>query len=273
MRVIVWYSDGAASAVAAYYVLNFPRAYARNDVLVVKCDTTNDEHQDNVRFRQQVEGWIKHPITLISSEKYSGIDDVFTQTRYMAGISGARCTTELKKLPRMKFQRPGDLHVFGYTADEQKRIKTFEENNPELSCYWPLLEWNITKEQCYNILKNVGIPLPKMYTLGFDHNNCLGCVKATSPKYWARVRQYFPEVFARRATQSRALGVRLARYKGKRIFLDELPNIQAGKGGDGEIECGPFCEIPVDGTMPTPEEIAAMQEVEQLLSNPARQEP
>lgn len=265
MRVIVWYSDGAASAVAAHYVLEHPTNYTRKDVLVIKCDTTKDEHPDNMRFRQQVERWINHPITLISSEKFIGIDDVFMRTRYMAGISGARCTTELKKLPRMTFQQPGDLHVFGYTADEQKRIRTFEENNPDLSCYWPLLVWNITKDKCYQILKNANIPLPKMYTLGFDHNNCLGCVKATSPKYWARIRKYFPEVFARRAAQSRELGVRLARYKGQRIFLDELPIIKLERGGDGEIECGPFCEMPMDGPISSAEEIAALQEVEQFL--------
>jgi hypothetical protein len=82
-----------------------------------------------------------------------------------------------------------------------------------------------------------------MYALGFEHNNCLGCVKATSPAYWNRVRMCFPEVFKRRAEQSREIGVRLTRVQGRRIFLDQLGIEDGGGEGDGDIECGPFCQM------------------------------
>ena len=83
-----------------------------------------------------------------------------------------------------------------------------------------------------------------MYDLGFEHNNCLGCVKATSPAYWNRIRQHFPDVFTRRATQSRELGVRLVRVRGRRVFLDELAPAAGTGESDGDIECGPFCTVP-----------------------------
>jgi hypothetical protein len=68
-------------------------------------------------------------------------------------------------------------------------------------------------------------------------------VKATSPSYWNHVRQQDPDVFARRAEQSRTLGVRLVRYQGKRIFLDELPANAVGRPIRGmDFECGIFCE-------------------------------
>ena len=80
-RVLVWYSDGGASAVAAYFAV---RDYGER-CEVVKCDTTADEHPDNLRFRREVEAWIGRKVTLIRSDKYAGIDDVFERTRYMAG--------------------------------------------------------------------------------------------------------------------------------------------------------------------------------------------
>ena len=243
-RVLVWYSDGAASAVAAKLAVE---KYG-DRCEVVKCDTTNDEHPDNLRFRKDVEAWIGSPVVLIRSEKFSGIDEVFEQTRYMAGIAGARCTTELKKLVRQHYERPDDIHVFGYTADEWSRVQTFEQNNPELRCEWILCNAFLRKKDCLRLLSEAGIALPDMYALGFEHNNCLGCVKATSPGYWNRTRQHFPEAFERRARQAREIGARLVRVNGERLFLDELDPTEGIDEPDGQIECGPFCEMPEPST-------------------------
>lgn len=250
MRRVVWFSCGAASAVAAKL------AVERYECEVVYCNTMPTEHPDNFRFFADIQQWIGKPIKVIRSEKYETIDHVFEKTKYMAGIAGARCTAEMKKLPREKFQQADDIHIFGYTADEQKRADTFEENNPALSVEWILIDSGITKQECLNTLRKAGITLPAMYALGFDHNNCLGCVKATSPGYWNRVRRLFPEVFERRAKQCRAIGARLARVKGVRVFLDEIPPDEFEP--DDDIDCGPVCQIPN-----LPEKISA-EEPQQL---------
>jgi hypothetical protein len=239
-RVLVWYSDGAASAVAAKLAVE---KYG-NRCEIVKCDTTSSEHADNERFRHDIESWTGRKVILIRSEKYATVDEVFEQRRYMAGVAGAICTTELKKLVRYAYQRPDDVHVFGYTAEERKRIQDFEGNNPELTCDWILRDRFIRKVDCHRMLKEAGIREPAMYALGFEHNNCKGCVKATSPGYWNRTRQHFPEVFERRARQSRDIGARLVRLEGRRIFLDELPESAGLDERDGDIECGPFCHMP-----------------------------
>lgn len=240
-RVLIWYSDGAASAVAAKLAVE--KYGARAEVL--KCDTTSSEHPDNERFRRDVERWIGRTVALIRSEQYRDVDDVFERTRYMAGVGGARCTTELKKLVRQRYERPDDVHVFGYTADEGDRIEQFRRNNPELACDWILRDRFVRKADCCRILERAGIALPEMYALGFEHNNCWGCVKATSPGYWNRTRLHNPEVFERRAQQSREIGARLVRLNGVRIFLDELPKDAGLDEPDGEIECGPFCQTPL----------------------------
>jgi len=251
-RVLVWFSDGAASAVAAKFAV---RKYGAQ-VEVVKCDTTVSEHPDNLRFRRNVEHWIGQRVTLLRSADYVDVDDVFERTRYMAGNAGARCTTELKKLVRQRYERPDDAHVFGYTADEPARVAAFAGNNPSLNCDWVLVERGVTKADCYQILRDADIELPEMYALGFEHNNCLGCVKASSPAYWNRTRRLFPDVFERRAKQSREIGARLVRVAGVRVFLDELdPNAGMGEG-DGNIECGPYCEVPEQGLLNFHQEVA-----------------
>jgi NAD(P)-dependent dehydrogenase (short-subunit alcohol dehydrogenase family) len=237
-RVLVWFSCGAASAAAAKLAIE---TYG-DACEVVYCDTLGTEHPDNARFFADVERWIGRPITVIRSEKYADIDDVFQRTRFMAGIAGARCTTELKKLPRIAFQRDTDTHVFGYTSEEARRAVSFEEANPALVVEWLLIERGITKRDCLDMLRAAGIALPAMYGLGFDHNNCLACPKATSPGYWNRTRRLFLEVFERRARQSRLLGVRLVRVKGVRMFLDELP--PEADAPDDDIDCGPVCHAP-----------------------------
>ena len=237
-RTVVWFSCGAASAYAA----KLAKERDGDACTVVYCDTMSTEHPDNARFFRDVERWIGSPIEVIRSPTYTDIDDVFQRTRYMAGIAGARCTTELKKAPRVAYQRASDTHVFGYTVEEKKRAANFEDANPTLSVEWLLIDGGVTKQDCKDALADAGIALPAMYELGFEHNNCIGCVKSTSTGYWNRVRRLFPDVFDRRARQSRLIGARLVRVKGVRVFLDELPLEEHDP--DDDIDCGPVCQTP-----------------------------
>jgi len=234
MRNIVWFSCGAASAVTAYLAIK-----EGLDPILVYCDTMKSEHPDNRRFFNNVESWLSKKITVISSEKYKDIDEVFEKTKYMSGIHGARCTTEMKKIPRFDFQLPDDVHYFGYTVEEYKRILNFKGNNPDLNSKFLLAYYGYTKEDCKRILP---MKLPEMYEEGFNNNNCLGCVKAQSPKYWNLIRIKHPEVFARRCEQSRRLGVKLVKVKGKRIFLDALEPDDMTDYNE-QIECGVTCQI------------------------------
>lgn len=250
-RTIVWFSCGAASAVAAKQSIE---RWPDREVVVVCCDTRPSEHPDNYRFSADVEKWLRRDtkwlpvsgleasIAYIKSAKFTTVEEVFEKTRYMAGVGGARCTTELKKIPRLEFAAPDDRHVFGFTFDEQKRVREFTKRNPELLLDWPLVDSHTTKQDCYRIIAEAGIELPAMYLLGFDNNNCPGCVKASSPWYWAMVRKHFPEVFASRCKQSRALGVRLVEiHHHERIFLDELPDREFKKFRKENLSCGPEC--------------------------------
>lgn len=73
------------------------------------------------------------------------------------------------------------------------------------------------------MLTGADIAPPLTYALGFHNANCLPCVKATSPAYWALIRKEFPDRFSRMAELSRKLNVRLCRINGERSFIDEIP--------------------------------------------------
>jgi hypothetical protein len=238
-RVLCWFSCGAASAVAAKISVEKHR---KREVEVLYCDLLKSEHPDNVRFLADVERWIGIKIRLLRSVKYADIWDVFAKEKYIAGIGGARCTRCLKRDVRIAYQSPEDIHVFGYTADEQKRIDDFEQDNEALLLEWPLRDRGITKQDCYRIIREAGIELPEMYKLGYNNNNCIGCVKGGAG-YWNKIRVDFPEVFARMAALSRSLNARLVKVDGQRVFLDELP-IGAGRHDDLDIDCGPQCVMP-----------------------------
>lgn len=77
--------------------------------------------------------------------------------------------------------------------------------------------------------------------MGFANANCEGCVKSSSVTYWNHTRKVLPEVFKARAEQSRKIGAKLVIYKGKRIFLDELPADAKGYKMKS-YECGIFCD-------------------------------
>ncbi len=250
MRRVVWFSCGAASAVAAKLACD---AYG-DGCEVVYCDTMATEHPDNARFFVDVQRWIGREITKIRSSRYATIDEVFERVRYMSGVKGARCTAELKKLPRLEFERPDDVHLFGYTSDERKRAADFEDQNPALIVEWILIDHGVTKAACHQLLRDAGIAQPAMYGLGFEHNNCIGCVKSSSAGYWNKVRRLFPEVFARRAAQGRLLGWKpvilreerdpeTGKRHNVRCSLDDLP--PDAEAPDDDIDCGPVCQMPV----------------------------
>lgn len=242
-RILCWFSCGIASAVASK--LTIEQYSGTHEVIVCYCNTLASEHPDNKRFLSQCQLWFEQPIMILSSETYVTIDEVFEKTRYMSGINGARCTTELKKIPRLQFAQPDDIHVFGFTSNESKRIRDFEKRNPDLRLLWILRDLGITKTDCFLRLP-VAIQHPTMYHLGFNNNNCPGCVKASSPWYWDKVRLHFPDVFKRRCEQSRKLGVRLVEiHHHERIFLDELPPGPFKQRGRREnVSCGPECGVP-----------------------------
>lgn len=236
-RVVVSFSCGAASAVAAK--VSVERWRGEREVVVVNCDLRKDEHADNLRFYDDVERWIGQPMIRLSNPKYASIDDVFEKERYMVGVMGAACTRCMKREVADAFSELGDVDVIGYTLEEKQRAADLMERHPYRQFAWVLIQACITKEDCYGIVQAAGIELPAMYRLGYDHNNCIGCVKG-GKGYWNKIRRDFPDVFWKRARQQREIGCAF-RSGGENFWLDELREGEGRDVKEPNIECGVFC--------------------------------
>lgn len=236
-RHLLWV-DGANSAVMAYLVLQkIPEAQP------VHCDMGKSVHPDNHRFLDDLEPWFGKEIERIKSTEYADIDECFEHRKYLAGVNGAPCTRAMKFVPRMNFQVPSDIHYWGYAADwrDAKRFKQMQIDYPFLHQRSPLIDVGMLKRDTHAFLAEHGIRRPAVYDLGMPNGNCLCCVKASSPNYWAHQRKHFPEVFARRAAQCRKWGARLTRINGVRIFIDEIPADWPTEIKDNFGGCGFSC--------------------------------
>lgn len=248
--IAVWFSNGAASAIAWQETL---KQYPECEVIAVN-NPVGEEDGDNLRFAADVAAWLGRPLAYATNNRFPKAlaVEVWDVEKGMVFVSGAPCTRALKKQARQQFERRHhiDWHVLGFTTDERRRYDRFVLTERE-NVLPVLIDAGLTKQDCIGRLEAAGIAPPRVYAEDYPNANCIGCVKATSPTYWNLVRRTRPEVFAARAEQSRRLGARLVRYQGKRIFLDELPPEAVGRPLKSmNIECGIFCEEPSAPTLP-----------------------
>jgi hypothetical protein len=228
MRVVVWFSAGVASAVAARLTLDSSPA-------ILAYVDPGSEHPDNHRFLADCERWYGQEIVQLRSERYRDTWQVWEERRFLNSPRGALCTVELKKRVRQDFELLDDKQVFGYTIEERARAERFREQNPEVRLCCPLIEHELTKADCLEIVKRAGLELPAMYRLGYRNNNCIGCVKGGAG-YWNKIRHDFPATFERMAALERQLDHSLLG-----TFLDEL-NPAAGRHSEVMPECSLFCD-------------------------------
>jgi hypothetical protein len=241
--IVVWFSCGAASAVAAYETI---RLYGDKCTVRVVNNPIKEEDKDNQRFLKDVERWLGYEIEYALNPKYPNAScvEVWDKRSYMSGVAGAPCTLELKKNARKHWEKnnPHDWLVLGFTSEEQKRLQRFRMTERQ-NVLGVLVDQSISKADCFMRIMEAGIELPKIYKRGYPNANCIGCVKSGSVTYWNHVRKQDPDVFEHRVKQSREIGARLVKYKGERIFLDELPEDAKGKPMKSlDFECGIFCE-------------------------------
>ena len=239
--VIAWFSCGATSAVACKIALKI-----YDDVHVVYIETGSG-HPDNERFIKDCERWFGQPIEVIRSDKFKDVEDVLRSRKFIVGPIGASCTFYLKKQVRYKYEDSigewdGQVFGFDYCKREVNRAIRFRQQNKKTKPLFPLIERMITKQDAMGILQRANIEIPKMYQMGYNNNNCIGCVKG-GIGYWNKIRRDFPKVYQRMAETERAIGHSCLRDKNGLIWLDEL-DLNRGDVVKPIIpDCSLFCDI------------------------------
>lgn len=251
--VIIHFSCGATSAIAGALALR-----SQPDAEIIYANP-GGEHEDNLRFLKDCEEKLFHKkVTVLANQNYFDLYDFLEFNKVISFISGAPCTAELKKEVIREYlgeKLLTHLHVYGYDTGEIPRIERYKSNNPEIQLWLPLIDNNLSKANCLAILQKLEIEIPMMYKLGYEHSNCIGCVKAANINYWSAIREDFPKVFSWMAQHERSIGaldpatgvrkgaaINKKYVKGtrERLFLDELPKDIVPKR-DLEISCGYSC--------------------------------
>lgn len=234
-RIVSWFSCGAASAVATKIVLS------ENDNVTIAYCEVKEEHSDNKRFLKDCEKWFDQEIIILKHEGYDGSYFNVFEKNFFRTPAGSPCTRALKKQVRLKFQKPTDSIVMGYTAEEYERYNSFIDRNNEVPVIVPLIDKDLSKNDVLAMVERAGIELPVMYKLGYEHNNCIGCVKG-GMGYWNKIRVDFPEHFKRIADFEKTKPYTILKDKDGPLYLHDLDPNRGNFSDEPNIQCGIFCE-------------------------------
>lgn len=230
---VCWISAGVSSFIAGYVIKETVDEFIYTHI--------DDQHEDSLRFIKDCERALDRPITILQSP-YKSVSNVIQTFRFINGPYGAKCTDVLKKRVRKEWEYGKEdlTYIWGFDSSkrERQRANRTIESMSEFKHEFPLIDRNLTKEDCHGILRTLGIKRPTMYELGYRNNNCIGCVKG-GMGYWNKIRKDFPGIFEARAEQERLVGHSCLNG----IYLDEL-NPTAGKIEDEVMDdCGIMCQI------------------------------
>jgi 3'-phosphoadenosine 5'-phosphosulfate sulfotransferase (PAPS reductase)/FAD synthetase len=201
-KIICWWSGGITSAVACKVALDL---YGKENCRVIMIDTKNED-DDTYRFKSDCEKWYSANIEVITGigDDYKDIESVWFKHKSLNVANGAICSSKLKRAVREKWQEHNDFdfQVFGFEFDKKEfnRALSLSKNHPKAKSIYPLLMKGYTKDDCLRIVKDAGIEIPRMYSLGFRNNNCFktGCVQG-GIGYWQKMKKEFPEKFNKMA--------------------------------------------------------------------------
>ena len=231
---VCWLSAGVSSFVAGYLSKNVDK-YIYIDI--------ENQHPDSMRFIEDCEKALGQPVQILKSP-YGNVENVIKQFRYINGAYGAKCTQILKKRVRKEWEyehRDYDItYVWGFDIEEKKRAERLNESMPEFKHEYPLIERMLTKQDAHAILERLGVKRPVMYDMGYQNNNCIGCVKG-GMGYWNKIRKDFPDVFDRMAKLEREVGHSCI----SGIYLDELAPDRGNMSEEIMQDCGIMCYLTI----------------------------
>ena len=196
---VCWMSAGVSSFIAGYLERDTIDKYIYIDI--------DDQHPDSMRFIKDCEKVLGKEIEILKSPYGSVENAAKAFGHFKIVVSGfAPCTNWLKKRVRKEWEREHaeyDItYVWGMDCDEKHRAERLIDTMIEYDHTFPLIERNLTKQETHGMCENLGIKRPIMYDLGYNNNNCIGCVKG-GMGYWNKIRVDFPEVFEKRAKLER----------------------------------------------------------------------
>lgn len=204
-KYIISFSGGAASFAAAHLII---KEHGKENVQLVFCDT-GIEDEDLYRFIDEAAEKLGCELVKLKDGRTPW--GVFKDKRYMGNTRTAHCSVELKGVVFQgwlddNYPDKDCVIVFGFDWSEMHRHDTAAKNYPEYKVISPLgLPPYLSREDIFNTLYLYNIEIPRLYKLGFSHNNCGGfCVKA-GQAHFSRLLELLPDVYAENERNQDAL--------------------------------------------------------------------
>jgi len=196
MKHIVSISGGSASAVAADRVLS---RYGKTSTTLWFADTLWED-EDLYRFLEDLE--TRWGMTIERSTDGRTPLEVAEDKKLIPNSFAAPCSHELKQKPFLRYikglPKPITVHL-GLSWDEEHRMgkpKEIYEGVEGVTVDFPLL-WKPLPYMSYTkTIIEWGIKAPRLYELGFPHNNCGGRCVRQGIREWVRLKRTMPERFS-----------------------------------------------------------------------------
>ncbi len=227
LKYVVCYSGGHSSAIVAIETV---RKYGKENVVLLNHDiSSNVEHEDIKRFKNEVAEYLGLEITYANHEKWDTMDqfDVCVEAgAFKVGTGKALCTNRLKTKPFQEWMgkhypvkkgefREDVVFMYGFDSNEHNRV-TRRSQIMGLMGYdtdYPLALWaNRTIEN----IEEIGINRPSVYET-FRHANCIGCLKA-GKQQWYIVYCLRPDIWEKAKDAEEKIGYSILRNN----FMHEL---------------------------------------------------
>jgi hypothetical protein len=190
------FSGGVGSWAAARRV---KEQHPDDDLVLVFADTKTED-EDLYRFLSEAARNLD--AELVELEDGRDVWQVFKDKRHIGNTRIANCSHLLKQVPTRKWLEntyvPAEVVVYvGIDWTETHRVAKIVESYKPYHAEAPLTEPPyLSKDDMLAALAKEGIKPPRLYSLGFAHNNCGGfCVKAGQGQF-KLLLETFPERYA-----------------------------------------------------------------------------
>jgi hypothetical protein len=211
MKHVVMFSGGAGSCEAGKRVAE---KYGTDDLTLLFTDTLIED-PDLYRFLTEAAMYVGGELVQLRDGRTPW--GVFRDRRLLGNSRIAPCSHELKQKPAREWVEancdPSDTTLYvGIDWTEIHRLPSIEKGWAPYRIEAPLCEPPYTdKRDTLKRLAEAGIEQPRLYKMGFSHNNCGGgCVRA-GKGHFAHLYRVLPEVFAEWEANEEAMRRHLGR--------------------------------------------------------------
>jgi hypothetical protein len=190
------FSGGLGSFMAAKRIVE---TFGAHNTILLFTDTKMED-EDLYRFINETTTYLGAEFINLSDGR--DVWQVFKDVSFLGNSRIAPCTRILKQnLAREWIENnftPDEATLYvGIDWTETHRMEKITQKWEPYKIFAPLInEPYISREDTFNLLKNIGIEKPRLYSMGFSHNNCGGFCCRAGQGHFANLLEKLPDRYA-----------------------------------------------------------------------------